>query len=116
MTLLGSGAILTEVVKAAQRLADEGIAATVVSVTSWSELARDGQACEIGRDGGEGGEAGDAKPWLTQVLEGTSGPVIAATDYVRAACPNRCAPMCPRGAATARWARMALAAVTRGPR
>ena len=84
MTLLGSGAILTEVIKAAQRLADEGIAATVVSVTSWSELARDGQACEIGRDGGEGGEAGDAKPWLTQVLKGTSGPVIAATDYVRA--------------------------------
>ncbi|QYY24348.1 alpha-ketoglutarate dehydrogenase [Diaphorobacter sp. MNS-0] len=84
VTLLGSGAILTEVIKAAQRLADEGIAATVVSVTSWSELARDGQACEIGRDGGEGGEAGDAKPWLTQVLEGTSGPIIAATDYVRA--------------------------------
>ncbi|QPN31463.1 alpha-ketoglutarate dehydrogenase [Diaphorobacter sp. JS3051] len=81
VTLLGSGAILTEVIKAAQRLADEGIAATVVSVTSWSELARDGMACEAGRDRGD---AGDAKPWLTQVLEGTSGPVIAATDYVRA--------------------------------
>ncbi len=81
VTLLGSGAILTEVVKAAQLLAEEGIAATVVSVTSWSELARDGMACEAGRDRGD---AGDAKPWLTQVLEGTSGPVIAATDYVRA--------------------------------
>jgi len=81
VTLLGSGAILTEVVKAAQLLAEEGIAATVVSVTSWSELARDGMACEAGRDRGD---EGDAKPWLTQVLEGTSGPVIAATDYVRA--------------------------------
>ncbi|KLR56806.1 alpha-ketoglutarate dehydrogenase [Diaphorobacter sp. J5-51] len=81
VTLLGSGAILTEVIKAAQLLAEEGIAATVVSVTSWSELARDGMACEAGRDRGD---AGDAKPWLTQVLEGTSGPIIAATDYVRA--------------------------------
>ncbi|WP_020228337.1 alpha-ketoglutarate dehydrogenase [Acidovorax sp. MR-S7] len=78
VALLGSGAILTEVVKAAALLAEEGIAATVVSVTSWSELARDGRACEAmeGKGGGT--------PWLAQVLAGTHGPVIAATDYVRA--------------------------------
>ena len=74
VTLLGSGAILTEAVKAAALLAAEGIAASVVSVTSWSELARDGLAC---------GQSG-ATPWLAQTLAGTHGPVVAATDYVRA--------------------------------
>jgi len=76
VTLLGSGAILTEVVKAAQLLAAQGITAHVVSVTSWSELARDGQACQ---DSGSG-----ATPWLAQVLAATSGSVVAASDYVRA--------------------------------
>ena len=75
VTLLGSGAILTEVVKAAEQLAGEGWAVDVVSVTSWSELARDGMACEA--------QSG-ATPWIAQVLDGTHGPVIAATDYVRA--------------------------------
>ncbi|WP_404302210.1 alpha-ketoglutarate dehydrogenase [Alicycliphilus denitrificans] len=72
VTLLGSGAILTEVIKAAEMLAADGITAHVVSVTSWSELARDGRACE---DSG-------ATPWLAQVLGGTQGPIVAATDYV----------------------------------
>jgi pyruvate dehydrogenase E1 component len=74
VTLLGSGAILTEVVKAAGLLAAEGIGAQVLSVTSWSELARDGQACE---DSG-------ATPWIAQVLASCGGPIVAATDYVRA--------------------------------
>lgn len=30
------------------------------------------------------GEAEHGTPWLTQQLAGTAGPVIAATDYVRA--------------------------------
>ncbi len=81
ITLLGSGAILTEVVKAAELLAAEGIEVTVLSVTSWSELARDGQACERSA---LAGEAEPGVPWLTQQLAATSGPVIAATDYVRA--------------------------------
>ena len=81
VTLLGSGAILTEVVKAAELLAAEGIEASVVSVTSWSELARDGMACE---ESALNGEADAGTPWLAQVLAGTQGPVIAATDYVRA--------------------------------
>ncbi|WP_343593361.1 alpha-ketoglutarate dehydrogenase [Paracidovorax wautersii] len=81
VTLLGSGAILTEVVKAAALLAAEGIQATVVSVTSWSELARDGIACEARA---LAGEADAGTPWIAQVLAGTAGPVIAASDYVRA--------------------------------
>ena len=59
VTLLGSGAILTEVIKAAQLLAEEGIDAEVFSVTSWSELARDGQACEARALAGEA-DAGHA--------------------------------------------------------
>jgi pyruvate dehydrogenase E1 component len=75
VTLLGSGAIQTEVVKAAGLLVAQGFAVTVVSVTSWSELARDGMVCE---------EEPGARPWIAQVLDGTHGPIIAATDYVRA--------------------------------
>ena len=76
VTLLGSGAILTEVVKAAQQLAAQGVGVEVLSITSWSELARDGMAQEAG--GAEG--AGH----LEQLLSATQGPIIAATDYVRA--------------------------------
>ena len=72
VTLLGSGAILTEVVKAAQQLAEQGVAVEVLSVTSWSELARDGMAQAEGLG------------HLAQLLASTQGPVIAATDYVRA--------------------------------
>ncbi len=96
VTLLGSGAILTEVVKAAELLVAEGFEVTVLSVTSWSELARDGQACERRALAGEAepgvetpsvetpGVKTPGVPWLTQQLAETSGPVIAATDYVRA--------------------------------
>ena len=72
VTLLGSGAIFTEVVKAAQQLAEQGVGVDVFSVTSWSELARDGMASD------------DGVPYLTQLLSRGEGPVIAATDYVRA--------------------------------
>ncbi len=81
ITLLGSGAILTEVLKAAQQLAEEGIDAEVFSITSWSELARDGQACEARA---LAGEAEPGQPFIARQLAGGSGPVIAATDYVRA--------------------------------
>jgi pyruvate dehydrogenase E1 component len=76
VTLLGSGAILTEVVKAAQLLAAQGVGVAVLSITSWSELARNGMAQEASVAGGTG--------HLAQLLSATQGPVIAATDYVRA--------------------------------
>ncbi len=74
VTLLGSGAILNEVIEAARRLAAEGIAADVISVTSWSELARDAQRAEA-----EGRQS-----HLARLLAATHGPIVAATDYVRA--------------------------------
>ncbi len=78
VTLMGSGAILTEVIKAAERLSTEGISSTVFSVTSWSELAREGQRCIGAPDA-----SAQATPYLTQLLEESGGPIIAATDYVR---------------------------------
>jgi pyruvate dehydrogenase E1 component len=80
VTLLGSGAILTEVVKAAQQLAAWGIACDVISITSWSELARDGWHCEQRASRKEP----HSRPWLHEMLGGNAGPVVAATDYVRA--------------------------------
>jgi pyruvate dehydrogenase E1 component len=83
VSLMGSGAILTEVIQAAQDLAREGIATEVISVTSWSELARDGVQCEQRALRGEGGDA----PYLQRLMaQGAvdGAPIVAATDYVRA--------------------------------
>jgi pyruvate dehydrogenase E1 component len=77
---MGSGAIMGEVIKAAAMLQEQGIAAEVFSVTSWSELARDGQRCE--QDAIDG--LGIATPFVQAQLQGSSGPIIAASDYVRA--------------------------------
>ena len=80
VSLLGSGAILCEVVKAAALLAEQGIAAEVFSITSWSELARDGLRTE------QAAMAHEKTPvaFVTSLLAEHKGPVIAATDYVRA--------------------------------
>jgi pyruvate dehydrogenase E1 component len=80
ITLMGSGAILTEVIKAAQQLAGQGIEATVYSITSWSELARDGAACQRRALAGE--PPTDA--FIAEQLKTSDGPIVAATDYVRA--------------------------------
>ena len=81
VTLLGSGAILTEVIKAAQQLAAQGVTTYVYSVTSWSELARDGLACQEARLAGSD-NAG--VPFIYTQLGSSQGPIIAATDYVHA--------------------------------
>ena len=80
VTLMGSGAILSEVVKAARQLAREGLCVDVFSVTSWSELARDGAACEARALRGEA--AGE--PFIARQFRDGAGPIVAATDYVRA--------------------------------
>ena len=79
--LLGAGAILGEVIAAQKLLAEDwNIDAAVWSATSFTELHRDGAASErIARLGDEADE-----PFVTSALASTQGPVIAATDYVRA--------------------------------
>jgi pyruvate dehydrogenase E1 component len=78
--LLGSGPILREVLAAAELLEkDWNMAANVWSVTSFSELYRDGMRAERTRRFG-----GSATSWVESCLDGTEGPVVAASDYVRA--------------------------------
>lgn len=79
--LLGSGAILREVIAAAELLVNDwGVSAEIWSATSFSELARDARECERRRLFG-GGAA--VKSHLESCLPGST-PIVAATDYVRA--------------------------------
>jgi len=80
--LLGSGAILREVIAAAQMLADDWrVASDVFSVTSFAELARD--AREVERDNRLHPGRARRRSHLEACLQGEA-PVLAATDYVRA--------------------------------
>jgi pyruvate dehydrogenase E1 component len=80
--LLGSGAILREVIAASELLlADFGVRAAVWSVPSFTELARDGERVERA----ERLRLAESKPsYVTTCLAPTTGPIIAATDYMRA--------------------------------
>ncbi|MDE2431119.1 MAG: pyruvate dehydrogenase (acetyl-transferring), homodimeric type, partial [Burkholderiales bacterium] len=84
VTLLGSGAILMEVLQAAQQLADSGVHVDIVSVTSWSELARDGAQGEQGEQRYLQVAGEKTTPFVVRQLSQTRGPIIAASDYVRA--------------------------------
>jgi len=78
--LLGSGAILREVIAAAQLLHDDWqISSEIFSVTSFSELAREARELQRQRRLGES----PAESQLQRLLPGFA-PVVAATDYVRA--------------------------------
>ncbi|MEJ7876835.1 MAG: pyruvate dehydrogenase (acetyl-transferring), homodimeric type [Solirubrobacterales bacterium] len=80
--LLGSGTILREVEAAAELLQEDfDVAAEVWSVTSFTELRRDGLARE--REVRLGTED-VAKTWVEECLGGTDTPVVAATDYMKA--------------------------------
>ena len=80
VTLLGSGAILTEVIQAAALLAAQGVAVDVFSITSWSELAREALACRQAA----ATDTPAQQPFITRQLQRSAGNIIAATDYVRA--------------------------------
>ncbi len=80
--LLGSGAILLEVVEAAKRLREDfAISAEVWSVTSFTELYRDGMAVE------RWNRLHPQQPqrccYVQQCLAATPAPVVAASDYMR---------------------------------
>ncbi len=80
--LLGSGAILREVIAAVELLdKDFGVAADVWSVTSFNELRRDGIDCE--RWNTLHPEAAPRVSYVEQCLDAKA-PVVAATDYIRA--------------------------------
>jgi pyruvate dehydrogenase E1 component len=81
--LLGSGTILREVIAAAELLEkDFGVAADVWSVTSFNELRRDGLECE--RWNMLHPEAPRRVSYVEQCLAPRGGPVVAASDYLKA--------------------------------
>jgi len=101
--ILGSGAIMTEAVKAAELLKEQfGVETNVWSVTSYKNLLNEAldadrserfpmseknkhaptqsvpmSACP------EGTRRGKKAPWIFQCLEKENGPVIAASDYMK---------------------------------
>ena len=80
--LLGSGTILREVLAASELLQDDWKVSTDVwSVTSFTELRRDGLS--IDRESMYNPEVAEKSTWVVQCLEATKGPVIATTDYMR---------------------------------
>jgi pyruvate dehydrogenase E1 component len=81
--LMASGSILPEVVAAAELLeADYCVAADVWSVTSFGELRKDGIACDRWNLLHPADEP--RAPYVTEQLAPHRGPVIAASDYMRA--------------------------------
>jgi len=80
--LMGSGTILQKVREAAQILsADYGISSDVYSVTSFNELARDGQ--DVTRWNMLHPESKQKQAYISSVITKENGPAIAATDYIK---------------------------------
>jgi pyruvate dehydrogenase E1 component len=80
--LLGSGTILREVMAAGDLLAEDfGVNADVWSVTSFTELRRDG--IETDRWNLLHPKDEPRRSYVEQCLAGREGPAVAATDYMR---------------------------------
>src|SRR5690606_39272534 len=78
-----SGVAVPWALEAQQLLAaDWNVAADVWSVTSWSELRRDGLAAD--EHNLLEPDAEPRVPYVTSKLQGSEGPFIAATDYMQA--------------------------------
>ena len=81
--LMGSGTILREVIEAAALLkSDYDVNADVWSVTSVNELARDARDCDRWNTLHPTKKA--RKGYLETQMQGRKGPVVIATDYIRA--------------------------------
>jgi pyruvate dehydrogenase E1 component len=80
--LWGSGPILGEVIRAQQILADQyKIATDVWSVTSYNELRRD--ALKVERWNRLHPTESARRPYVQTAMEGTDGPIIAASDFMK---------------------------------
>jgi pyruvate dehydrogenase E1 component len=90
--LLASGTGIHWALGAQQLLADDwGVAADVWSATSWTELRRDALDC----DAHNRLHPDDQRtPFVTKQLDGTPGPVVAVSDWMRAV-PDQIAPWVP---------------------
>lgn len=79
--LLGSGTILREVISAAEILSEYDVAADIWSVTSFTELRRDG--LQVDRYNRLHPDKKAKQSYVGSCLDKQPGPVIAATDYMR---------------------------------
>jgi len=93
--LFGSGPMLNEALRAQEILAQKySVAADVWSVTSYNELRRDALAIE--RWNRLHPAEPEKRPYILDVLNGTEGPIVAATDYIKAV-PDQLSPwLCNR--------------------
>ena len=93
--LLGSGTILREVIAAAQLLEkDWEVAADVWSCPSFTELRREGLAVE--RRNLLHPTDTPVRSFVEQCMENQQGPIVAATDYIKAF-PEQIRPFLPKG-------------------
>ncbi|MFH0944839.1 MAG: pyruvate dehydrogenase (acetyl-transferring), homodimeric type [Planctomycetota bacterium] len=80
--LFGSGTLLREALRAQEILAEKyQVAADVFSVTSYSELAHDGEKVERWNRLHPGNE--HRTPYVQQALAGSAGPIIAVSDFLK---------------------------------
>jgi pyruvate dehydrogenase E1 component len=81
--LFGSGPLMLHVLRAQELLAEQwDVAADVWSATSYSQLRNDALSAE--RWNRLHPEAAPRVPYVTQVLKGAEGPVIATSDWLKA--------------------------------
>lgn len=80
--LLSSGSIMQQAIAAADTLEAMGYTAHIWSVTSFTELARDAEACE--RHNRLDPLAEPRQPYIQRLFAGESGPMVAVTDYMKA--------------------------------
>ncbi len=79
--LFGSGSIMLQVLAAAKILDEQfGVTSDIWGVTSYQQLRREAVECE--RHNRLHPEAEPKVPFVTRQLEGTEGPIIAASDYM----------------------------------
>ena len=88
--LFGSGPILNEVLRAQTILAEKyGVATDVWSVTSYNELRR--EALSVERWNRLHPAKAEKTPYIVSAVGKAKGPIIAATDYMKAV-PDQLAP------------------------
>ncbi|MCT4556397.1 MAG: pyruvate dehydrogenase (acetyl-transferring), homodimeric type [Pelagimonas sp.] len=82
VNLIGSGTILVQAIKAAEMLKEDfGVTSDIWSATSFNELARDCQ--DVARHNRLNPLDEPRESYVSTLLAGAKGPIIAATDYMK---------------------------------
>ncbi len=79
--LFGSGAIMQQVLKAAEILESEGVSTDIWSATSWSLLYRDATACDRWNLLHPGEK--EKVPYVQQLLKDEEGVFVSANDWIK---------------------------------